>query len=113
VRDMNIMWKYFSNRLTQENYTVYIVPSCKRKLFSDIIDYMDVLTQKTAKPLINPMFMQYEHSAALDKTGSFLAPMATTIGLYDGLDLVCTAKLGNPIKITSDLPINIGIKMDF
>lgn len=113
IRDMNIMWKYFSNRLTQENYAAYITPACKRRLFSDIIDYMDFLTQKSAKPLIDPQFAQYEHSVALDKTGSYLAPVATTIGLYSGLDLVAVAKLGSPIKITPELPINFVVKMDF
>lgn len=113
IRDINIMWKYFANRLTQENYAVYITPACKRKLFSDIVDYMDQLTQKSAKPLIDPQFMQYERSMALDKTGSYLSPMATTIGLYSGLDLVAVAKLGNPIKITPELPVNFVVKMDF
>jgi hypothetical protein len=113
VRDMNIMWKYFANRLTQENYAAYITPSCKRKLFSDVVDYMDYLTRKSVKPHIDPQFMNYEQSVALDKTGSFLAPMATTIGLYSGLDLVVIAKLGSPIKITPELPINFVVKMDF
>lgn len=113
IRDMNIMWKYFSNRLTQGNYGTYITPSCQRKLFSDIIDYMDGLTQKTAVPHINPHFLTYESSVALDKTGSYLAPMVTTIGLYNGLDLVGIAKLGSPIKITPELPINFVVKMDY
>jgi hypothetical protein len=113
VRDMNIMWKYFTNRLTQENYASYITPACHRKLFSDVMDYMDFISQKAASPLINPSFLSYETSVTFDKTGSYLAPMATTIGLYSGLDLVCVAKLGNPIKITPELPINFVVKMDF
>jgi hypothetical protein len=39
--------------------------------------------------------------------------LATAIGLYDGLDLVAVAKLGSPIKITPELPINFVVKMDF
>jgi len=113
TRDMNIMWKFFTNRLTQKNYSTYITPSCQRKLFSDIIDYMNNLTGKTSLPLINPQFMEYESSVAFDKTGSFLSPYATTIGLYSGLDLVCVAKLGTPIKITPELPINFVIKLDY
>jgi hypothetical protein len=113
IRDMNTMWKYFTNRLTQENYSSYITPSCQRKLFSDIIDYMDGLTLKTAQPSILPAFLDYERSVALDKTGSYLAPMATTIGLYSGLELVAIAKLGTPIKITPELPINFVVKMDY
>jgi hypothetical protein len=113
IRDMNIMWKYFANRLTQENYSAYITPACKRKLFSDIIDYMDELTGKSAKPLINPEFMLYDQRVAVDKTGSYLAPYITTIGLYSGLDLVAVAKLGCPIKTTPELPLNFAVKMDF
>lgn len=113
IRDMNIMWKYFSNRLTQENYATYITPSCNRKQFSDVIDYMDNLTQRHAVPEINHGFLDYERNVALDKTGSFLAPLATTIGIYDGLDLVAVAKLGNPIKITPELPFNFVVKLDY
>ena len=113
IRDMNIVWKYFANRLTQENYATYITPSCQKKLFSDVIDYMNFVSQKTANAQINPQFMDYERSVALDKTGSFLAPMATTIGLYSGLDLVGVAKLGTPIKIIPELPINFVVKMDY
>jgi len=113
IRDMNIMWKYFTNRLTQENYASYITPACQRKLFSDVMDYMNFISQRTANPLIEPAFLSYETSVTFDKTGSYLAPMVTTIGLYSGLDLVCVSKLGNPIKITPELPINFVVKMDF
>lgn len=113
VRDMNIVWKYFTNRLTQENYGSFITPSCQRKLFSDIIDYMNFLSQRTAKPQIKNQFLNYENLAAADKTGSFSAPLATAIGLYSGLDLVAVAKLGSPIKITPELPINFVVKMDY
>lgn len=113
IRDMNIMWKYFSNRLTQANYAKYITPSCKRKIFSDIIDYMNVASQRGVAPKIKSDFLTYAQSASLDKTGSFLAPVATAIGLYSGLDLVMIGKLGNPIKITPELPINFVVRMDY
>lgn len=113
VRDMGIMWKYFSNRLTQENYGGFVTPSCQRKLFSDIIDYMNFLSQKTTSPQIKSMFVDYERLTALDKTGSFATPLATAIGLYSGLDLIAVAKLGSPIKITPELPINFVVKMDY
>lgn len=113
TRDMSIVWKYFTNRLTQENYNRLITPSCQRKLFSDIIDHLDYLSQKNAKPQIKSEFLDYERLTATDKTGSYLAPMATTIGLYNGLDLVAVAKLGTPIKITPELPINFVVKMDY
>ena len=113
IRDMNIMWKYFSNRLAQNNYASYITPACRRRLFSDVIDYMNGLTGKYTVPMINSNFSDYDRLTSFDKTGSFLAPYCTTIGLYDGLQLVALGKLGTPIKITPELPINICIKMDF
>ena len=112
-RDMNIMWKYFTHRLTQENYATFITPSCHRRLFSDVMDYLNGLSQKFAKPTIKSSFLDYERLTAFDKTGSYLAPMTTTIGLYDGLEMVAVAKLGTPIKITPELPINFVVKMDF
>ncbi|HQI44513.1 MAG TPA: hypothetical protein PLC59_00345 [Bacteroidales bacterium] len=112
-RDMNIIWKYFSNRLNQENYSTYITPACHRRFFNDIMDYLNGLSQKHTKPAIKSNFLDYERLTAFDKTGSYLAPMVTTIGLYDGLELVAVAKLGTPIKITPELPINFVVKMDF
>ena len=113
IRDMNIMWKYFTNRLTQENYTTFITPACKRRLFSDVTDYLNGLSGKFFAPTIRSGFADYETFTAFDKTGSYLAPMATTIGLYDGLQLVAVAKLGTPIKITPEIPINFVVKIDF
>ena len=113
-RDMSIMWKYFSHRLSQENYSTFITPACRRRLFSDVMDYLNGLSQKFAPPTIKSDFLDYERLTVFDKTGSFLAPMATTIGLYDSnLELVVIAKLGTPIKITPELPINFVVKMDF
>jgi len=113
IRDMNIMWKYFTNRLTQENYATFITPSCRRRLFSDVIDYLNGLSQKFAKSMIRSDFLDYERLIIFDKTGSFVAPMVTTIGLYSGLEMVAVAKLGTPIKITPELPLNFVVKMDF
>lgn len=113
IRDMNIMWKYFANRLNQENYASYITPACHRKLFNDIMDYMETLSRKNSNPKINTQFLDYENSVAFDNTGSFLAPMVTTIGLYSGLDLVGVSKLGTPLRITPELPISFIIKMDY
>jgi hypothetical protein len=107
------LWKHFTNRLTQGNYQSYITPNCQRQLFSEIVDHMDDLTKKNSLPLIRSEFLNYDTLTANDKTGSFLAPMATTIGLYSGLDLVAVAKLGSPVKITPELPINFVVKMDF
>ena len=58
-------------------------------------------------------FNEYEASSSLDQTGSFLAPMITTIALYDNeLNMVAVAKLPQPIKSTPDYPINFIIRFD-
>ena len=113
IPDMYIMWKYFSHRLTQDNYALYITPTCVRRLFSDVTDYLNGLTGKYNAPMISSDFLDYERLTAMDNTGSYLAPMATYIGIYDGLQLIALGKLGTPIKITPELPINFVVKMDF
>lgn len=112
LNDMNILWKYFSNRLNQSNYSAYITPVSQRKLYSDIVDFLDDRSGRTSVPLIKSEFGNYESNARLDPTGSFLSTYVTTVGLYSGLDLIAVAKLGNPIKLISDLPYNFVVKLD-
>jgi len=58
-------------------------------------------------------FEHWEVSGSTDRTGSFLAPMITTIGLYDEhCNLVAVAKLPTPIKSLPDHPINFIIRFD-
>ena len=113
INDLNILWKYYSNRLTQTNYKSYITPNSKRKLFSDIIDYLDGKTGKNNIPTITSDFLTANELSETDKTGSYLKPMVTTIGLYQNLDLIAVAKMGTPIKLDNSFPINFMIKMDF
>jgi hypothetical protein len=111
--DMYILWKYFIHRLTQKNYNSYITPGSQNKYLADILMYLDSKTLRGQIPMINPVFSQYAALSNADPTGSYLAPIVTTIGLYSGCDLVAVAKLGSPIKITPDFPLNFGIKIDF
>ena len=58
-------------------------------------------------------FEHYDISGSVDSTGSFLAPMITTIGLYDdNCDLVAVAKLPQPIKSEPDIPVNFIVRFD-
>jgi hypothetical protein len=58
-------------------------------------------------------FEHYDVSGSTDSTGSFLAPMITTIGLYDdNCDLVAVAKLPQPIKSEPDIPVNFIVRFD-
>lgn len=113
LNDMKIFWKYCSNRLNQVNYQSYITPNSKRKLFSDIVDHLNGKTKRNKAPLIKEEFLTYASQSNADKTGSYLASYVTSIGLYNGLDLVAVAKLGSPIKLAQDFPINFVVKLDF
>lgn len=113
INDLNIFWKYCSNGLEQSNYQSYISPNSQRRLFSDIIDHLDYNTQRRADPQIKPEFLMYMSQSIADKTGSYLSPYVTTIGLYSGLDLVAIAKLGTPAKLTGFFTTNFVVKMDF
>lgn len=111
--DMNILWKYFIYRLTQKNYEQYITPSSRQKYLSDIIDYMNGKTLRGHTPQVSQNFLDYSNLTKQDPTGSYLVPAVTAIGLYSGTDLIAIAKLGSPIRITPDFPINFIIKIDF
>ena len=55
----------------------------------------------------------YENFGTTDRTGSYLAPYITTIGLYDDeLNLVAVAKLPQPIKSLPDYPVNFIVRFD-
>jgi hypothetical protein len=113
ANDMNILWKYFIYRLTQKNYETYITPNSTRKFLSDIIDFLNNRTLRTTAPSVQTEFLNFASNTKSDQTGSYLAPYVTTIGLYQGTELVAVAKLGSPIKITPTFPINFVVKMDF
>lgn len=58
-------------------------------------------------------FDDYEVSGSTDQTGSYLAPFITTIGLYDDENnMVCVAKLPQPIKSLPDYPVNFIVRFD-
>lgn len=113
LNDINILWKYFSNRLDQVNYGQYITPASQFKLFSDAYDNLEKLSLRNQRPTIKSEFSDYFSMTSSDPTGSYLAPYVTTIGLYSGLDLVAVAKLATPIKIQPDYPMNFVVRIDF
>jgi hypothetical protein len=111
--DQSILWKYFIYRLTQKNYETFITPNSQKKFLSDILDYLNDKTKRQQASQIKSDFLDFESLSKTDPTGSYLAPYVTTIGFYSGCDLVAVAKLGSPIKITPDFPMNFVVKMDF
>lgn len=111
--DMSIMWKYFSKRLTQKNYETYITPNSEKKFLSEILDFIDARTKINEPKMIKSDFLDYKTLTKIDPTGSYLAPYVTSIGLYQDTELVAIAKLGSPIKLVPEFPINFIVKMDF
>jgi hypothetical protein len=116
INDAKILWKFFIGALNIENYNNLINPFSTRVSLSDVVSY---ITSKTSKypdtngiPTINSTFLDYQESASLDITGSYLAPYITTIGLYSGADLVAVAKLSSPIKNSGEYPLNFLVKWD-
>ena len=116
INDAKILWKFFIGALRIENYNNLINPFSTRVNLSDVVSY---ITSKTSKypdtngiPTIKSTFLDYQESASLDITGSYLAPYITTIGLYSGSDLVAVAKLSSPIKNSGEYPLNFLVKWD-
>jgi hypothetical protein len=112
LNDMTLMWKYFTQTLTQNDIFTYIEPKSQRKTISDITAYIKNNVAINTYGQINPLFFNYDYSSSIDKTGSYLAPYITTVGLYNGTDLVGVAKLAHPIKNSGEFPLNILIKWD-
>lgn len=64
-------------------------------------------------PSISGSWNDYDTSASIDPTGSYLAPMITTIGLYDKSgEMIAIAKLPQPIKNLPDYDLNFIVRLD-
>lgn len=112
VQDGTLIWKYFANTLTTNNYRDYLNPRAKRANYDDIVYFLNNKTGKFISKVEKKEFFNYNYSSSLDPTGSYLAPYITSVGLYSGADLVAVAKLAQPIKNTGEIPINIVVKWD-
>jgi hypothetical protein len=74
---------------------------------------LDFRYTSSVNPNVFAGFEHYELSSSVDSAGSFLLPFITTIGLYDDdCQLVAVAKLPQPIKSESDIPVNFIIRFD-
>ena len=113
INDGFMLWKYFIEKLTPQNYQTYTSHISKRKKFNDIIHFLNTNTGKYNTKYIKDEFLNFENNTLSDITGSYMAPYITTVGLYSGADLVGVAKLAHPIKNTGEIPINISVKWDY
>ena len=74
---------------------------------------LDYRIQSKIDPTKYGSWDDYDDYATSDRTGSYLAPYITTIGLYDDeLNMVAVAKLPQPIKSLHDYPVNFIIRFD-
>jgi hypothetical protein len=115
ANDAKLLARYFVGRKGNALVDGLINPldtSITRPKPYEIIQYLDIKTGKDRGRRIMDGFLEYDNNDRDDRVGSYLAPYATTIGLYDGPDLVMTAKLGSPVKIVPNYPVNFLIKYD-
>lgn len=139
-RDGNMILMWWLGQLTPELLASYLVESSTRRSVKEIDAYLRSITGMNIKypskeqaetiqsnngleylpaygiqngEPINPAFFNYVESSSLDRTGSYLAPYITTIGLYNGLDIVAVAKLGRPVKNLIQYPMNFIVRFDF
>jgi len=113
--DLSIIWKYFSNGLTPDVYSKMISAVSVeggRSDYSTVKDYLDSITGKNSVPTIIDNFQTRWISGSFNSTGSYLSPYITSIGLYNGLDLIALAKLGTPIKNEGIFPLNFIVRFD-
>jgi hypothetical protein len=79
----------------------------------DTLDYRFTGSYSGSNSASYAGFEHYDLSSSVDTVGSFLLPFITTIGLYDDdYQLVAVAKLPQPIKSESDMPVNFIIRFD-
>lgn len=112
IQDGTLIWKYFANTLTANNFSNFLNPRAKRSNYDDLLQFLNKKTGKFIRKIEKKQFFDYNYSSSLDATGSYLAPYITSVGLYSGADLVAIAKLAQPIKNTGEIPINIVVKWD-
>lgn len=111
LNDGNILSLYYFERLTPERLSSLINEDSTRKYVKDIKEYLNAYC-RSDNYKVSPYFLEYQYSSSYDPTGSYLAPFITTIGLYEGNELVAVGKLGRPVKNLVDWPVNIVVRFD-
>lgn len=111
LNDGYIFQLYVTGPLTPSSLKPYITKNSVRIYVKDIEEYLNPLCGHDPFK-VTKHFLDYQYSSSYDPTGSFLAPYITTVGLYQGNELVAVGKLGRPIKNLIDWPINIVVRFD-
>ena len=111
LNDGSIVALYYFDQLNPTTLAPYLTSASTRKYVKDIGAYLDKYCLRNVSK-VNPEFFGYQASSSYDPTGSYLAPMVTTIGLYQDNELVAVGKLGRPIKNLVDWPVNFIVRFD-
>jgi hypothetical protein len=111
LNDGNILSLYYFDRLVPERLDLLTSEDSTRKYVKEIKEYLNPYCRKD-NVKVSPYFLEYQYSSSYDPTGSYLAPFITTIGLYQGNELVAVGKLGRPVKNLIDWPLNIVVRFD-
>jgi hypothetical protein len=112
ARDGKLLVRYFLGKTGLGLTRGLIGQASERRTPLEIKTFFDDMTGKKNGHKILNSFVEYGKCDSVDKGGSYLAPYATTIGLYSGSDLIAVAKMGKPTKIAPNYPINFLIKYD-
>jgi hypothetical protein len=113
VFDGNILINYTANIRDQALIEGNINENSVRNTPSLVADHLDVLTGRFNLVNTLPEFHNYVESSSIDRTGSYLSPLVTSIGLYnEEYELVAVAKLGKPAKILQNAPMNFIVRVD-
>jgi hypothetical protein len=111
MNDGNILSLYYLERLIPQKLEPLLSISSTRIYVKDINEYLNPYCRTDYNKIL-PYFNEYQYSSSYDPTGSYLAPFITTIGLYQGNELVAVGKMGRPVKNLIDWPLNIVVRFD-
>ena len=112
LNDGAILVAWFTNQLTPIALRQWVDTTSVRKTVTEVKSYIGRYTG-LQRFYTDPSFFGYQESSSYDLTGSYLAPVITTIGLYNSTgELVAVSKLGRPIKNLIDWPINFIVRFD-
>jgi hypothetical protein len=112
--DMSLLWMYFTDTLNINTYEAY---QNQKSLISDRNSFdliYEYLKQETGRGKNGTILSTFYSGSNMTSplSSSYLVPYITTIGLYNGADLIGVAKLGTPIRNQGIFPLNFVIRFD-
>ncbi len=115
--DIKLLWYFFTSTLTSDSYSNLITPKTLtsiRNNFNKICDYLsDNCGTNERGEILNSFYNDFLNDTEANvATKTQITPYITTIGLYDGADLIAVAKLGTPIKNQGIFPLNFIVRFD-